>query len=130
MGELYNSIQGKVQIEIAKAQSEIQSKAQEKIAKVNQDQQPIDVAKDGDKQQSAPKGQSNLTSGRRGAGNTIRPQNQSGRRTSPNIKRSDNAWLGLVENLLEEQYNILIDDELIEETKFQQQETTINEDKP
>ena len=129
LGELYNSIQGKVQIDIAKAQSEIQSKAQAKLAKVNQDQQPVDVAKDGDKQQSAPKGQTNPTSSRRGAGNVMRPQNQSGRRTSPNIKRSDNAWLGLVENLLEEQYNIVVVDELIEETKVQKQETTINEDK-
>jgi hypothetical protein len=59
----------------------------------------------------------------------MRPQNQSGRRTSPNIKRSDNAWLGLVENLLEEQYNIVVVDELIEHTKVERQETTINEDK-
>jgi len=129
LDELYNAIQGKVQIDITKAQSEIQSKAQIKLAKVNQDQQPADVAKDGDKQQSAPKGQTNPTSSRRGAGNVMRPQNQSGRRTSPNIKRSDNAWLGLVENLLEEQYNIVVVDELIEETKVQKQETTINEDK-
>jgi hypothetical protein len=129
LDELYNSIQGKVQIEIAKAQSEIQSKAQAKLTKATQGQQPVDLAKDGDKQQSAPKGQSNLTSGRRGAGNTIRPQNQSGRRTSPNIKRSDNAWLGLVENLLEEQYNIVVVDELVEQTKVEKQEPTINEDK-
>ena len=129
LDELYNSIQGKVQIDIAKAQSEIQSKAQAKLGKVSQDQKPVDVAKDGDKQPSAPKGQANLASGRRGSGNTIRPQNQSGRRTSPNIKRSDNAWLGLVENLLEEQYNIVVVDELIEETKVHKQENTINEDK-
>jgi len=129
LDELYNSIQGKVQIEIAKAQSEIQSKAQAKLTKVTQGQQPVDLAKDGDKQQPASKGQSNLASGRRGAGNTIRPQNQSGRRTSPNIKRSDNAWLGLVENLLEEQYNIVVVDELVEQTKVEKQEPTINEDK-
>lgn len=129
LDDLYSSIQGKVQVDIAKAQSDIQSKAQAKLAKVNQNQQPIDLAKDGDKQQSAPKGQVNLPSNRKGAGNTIRPQNQSGRRTSPNIKRSDSAWLGLVENLLEEQYNIVVVDNLIEETKVERQETTINEDK-
>jgi hypothetical protein len=129
LDDLYNSIQGKVQVDIAKAQSDIQSKAQAKIAKANQDQKPIDLAKDGDKQQSAPRGQVNIPSSRKGAGNIVRPQNQSGRRTSPNIKRSDNAWLGLVENLLEEQYNIIVVDELFQDTKIEKQEPTTNEDK-
>lgn len=101
--ELYPSIQGQVQIDISKGQAEVQAKIQAKQAK--------DVMADGDKQEPAPKGQVNLPSGRRGAGNATRPQNQQGRRTSPNIKRSDNSWLVLVENLLEEQYNVVITDD-------------------
>ena len=101
--ELYPSIQGQVQIDISKGQAEVQAKIQAKQTK--------DVMADGDKQEPAPKGQVNLPSGRRGAGNATRPQNQQGRRTSPNIKRSDNSWLVLVENLLEEQYNVVITDD-------------------
>lgn len=62
-----------------------------------------------DKQEPAKSGQRNLPSKRRGAGNATRPQNQSGRRTSPNIKRSDNSWVNMVENLLEEQYDVKIE---------------------
>lgn len=102
----YASIQGQVQIDISKAQAKVQADAQVKAQGMK------DVVADGDKQASAPKGQVNLPSGRRGTGNNARPQNQQGRRTSPNIKRSDNAWLGLVENLLEEQYNVIIKDDL------------------
>jgi hypothetical protein len=100
--ELFPSIQGKVQIEISKGQAEVQANAQKMK----------DVMADGDKQDSAPKGQVNLPSSRRGVGNSVRPQNQQGRRTSPNIKRSDPSWLGLVENLLEEQYDVIIKDDV------------------
>jgi len=62
-----------------------------------------------DKQGPAKSGQRNMPSRRRGAGNATRPQNQNGRRTSPNIKRSDNAWISTVENLLEEQYDVKIE---------------------
>lgn len=62
-----------------------------------------------DKQAPAKSGQRNMPSRRRGAGNATRPQNQNGRRTSPNIKRSDNAWISTVENLLEEQYDVKIE---------------------
>lgn len=62
-----------------------------------------------DKQAPAKTGERNLPSKRRGVGNATRPQNQNGRRTSPNIKRSDNAWISTVENLLEEQYNVKIE---------------------
>lgn len=62
-----------------------------------------------DKQEPAKSGERNLPSRRRGAGNATRPQNQSGRRTSPNIKRSDNSWINMVENLLEEQYDVKIE---------------------
>jgi hypothetical protein len=100
--ELFPSIQGKVQIEISKGQAQVQANAQKMK----------DVMADGDKQDSAPKGQVNLPSNRRGVGNSVRPQNQQGRRTSPNIKRSDPSWLGLVENLLEEQYDVIIKDDV------------------
>ena len=100
--ELFPSIQGKVQIEISKGQAQVQANAQKMK----------DVMADGDKQDSAPKGQVNLPSSRRGVGNSVRPQNQQGRRTSPNIKRSDPSWLGLVENLLEEQYDVIIKDDV------------------
>ena len=63
-----------------------------------------------DKQASAGSGQRNLPSKRRGVGNASRPQNQNGRRTSPNIKRSDPNWITTVENLLEEQYNVKIEE--------------------
>jgi hypothetical protein len=63
-----------------------------------------------DKQASAGPGQRNLPSKRKGVGNATRPQNQNGRRTSPNIKRSDPTWITTVENLLEEQYNVKIEE--------------------
>jgi hypothetical protein len=63
-----------------------------------------------DKQVSAGPGQRNLPSKRKGVGNATRPQNQNGRRTSPNIKRSDPTWITTVENLLEEQYNVKIEE--------------------
>jgi len=98
---LFMSIQGQNQINISSAQSENQAKASAMK----------DVQKDGDKQDSAQKGERNLPSKRRGPGNVIRPQNQKGRRNSPNIKRSDPTWLSVVENLLEEQYNVFIVEE-------------------
>jgi hypothetical protein len=72
-----------------------------------------------DKQQPAKSGQRNLPSKRRGVGNSVRPQNQSGRKTSPNIKRSDNKWINMVENLLEEQYHVKIE-ELDNKTKSEE----------
>lgn len=63
-----------------------------------------------DTQQPASAGQRNTPSRRRGVGNATRPQNQNGRRTSPNIKRSDPNWITTVENLLEEQYNVKIEE--------------------
>jgi hypothetical protein len=90
MDELFASIQGEVQVNIATSQ-----------------QQAKDAAMNADKQQSAPQGQVNLPNSRRGAGNIIRPTNQNGRRTSPDIRRSDPSWLNMVENLLEQDYNVI-----------------------
>lgn len=94
--DLFQAKQGKIQIDMAKAQSDISQDAQ----------QQKDAMKDADKQEPAKKGERNLPSNRRGPGNTVRPQNQQGRNSSPNIKRSDSSWLGLVENLLEDEYNV------------------------
>ena len=101
--DLFMKAQADVQIDISSAQTELQAKAQAQSMK--------NVTKDGDKQDPAPAGQRNMPSKRRGPGNTIRPQNQQGRRTSPDIKRSDLSWLSTVENLLEEQYNVIIAEE-------------------
>jgi hypothetical protein len=72
-----------------------------------------------DKQKPAQAGQRNLPSNRRGVGNSVRPQNQSQRKTSPDIKRSDSNWINMVENLLEEQYDVKIE-ELENKTKSEE----------
>jgi hypothetical protein len=64
----------------------------------------------GDKQTPAKKGSRNMPSKRKGVGNIVRPQNQNGRKTSPNIKRSDPDWINTVENLLQEQYDVKIEE--------------------
>lgn len=98
--ELFPAIQGKVQMDIAAAQAEQKA-----------GQQMVDTKRDGEKQQSASKGQVNLTSNRRGVGNAVRPANQYDRKNSPNIKRSDSELLKLVENLLESDYTVVYTDE-------------------
>jgi hypothetical protein len=75
------------------------------------------VPKTSDGEQSANKGQRNLPSNKKGPGNIIRPQNQQGRRTSPNIRRSDLTWLSVIENALESEYNVIDIIEVIEEDK-------------
>jgi len=54
----------------------------------------------------------NMPNKTKGAGNIIRPANQHGTRTSPNIKRNDLSWLSVVENLLEKDYTVIYTDEL------------------
>ena len=100
---LFPSIQGRVQIDIAQAQAQ--------IAGQNTAAKATDVKKDGDKQASAPKGQRNLPSNRRGTGNSVRPANQNGRNNSPNIRRSDMSWLSAIENALEKDYNVVYTNE-------------------
>ena len=95
--DFYAAIQAQLQMDMAQAQADTKS--------MN------DVVKDGDKQASAQKGQRNLPNKRRGPGNTVRPANQKGRNTSPNIRRSDNTWLTLVENALESEYTIVYTDD-------------------
>jgi len=82
-------MQGKVQVDIMDAQNQMKTQA------------------DSDKQASSTGGQRNLPNRRKGAGNATRPANQSGRKTSPNIRRSDLTWLSVVENVLEKDYNVV-----------------------
>lgn len=92
--ELFAGIQADMQMEIAKNQADITA-------------QNAPAPKTSDGQQSAKKGERNLPSNRKGAGNIIRPQNQQGRRTSPNIRRQDMSWLSVIENALESEYNVI-----------------------
>jgi hypothetical protein len=102
--ELFAGIQAEIQMDMAKNQAEITA-------------QNAPLPKTSDGQQSANKGQRNLPSNKKGPGNIIRPQNQQGRRTSPNIRRSDLTWLSVIENALESEYNVIDIVEVIEEDK-------------
>lgn len=92
--ELFAGIQADIQMEMAANQAELSA-------------QNAPAPKSEDGQQSATRGQRNLPSSRKGAGNVIRPANQQGRRTSPNIRRSDLSWLSVIENVLESEYNVI-----------------------
>jgi hypothetical protein len=94
--DFYAAIQSQIQINANKKQTELSASLKSKDATMN-----------ADKQEPAQKGQTNLPNKRKGAGNVIRPTNQQGRNTSANIRRSDNAWLTLVENALESEYTIV-----------------------
>jgi len=103
--ELFGGIQAEIQMDMAVNQAEITAK----------NQQQTQVAKDAngsDKQEPAKRGERNLPSNRRGPGNIIRPANQQGRKTSPDIRRSDMSWLPLIENALKEEYNVIEQDEM------------------
>lgn len=93
--ELFSGIQAKVQSQLMAAQAEVSAN------------KAADPAVDGDKQQPAQAGQRNLPNNRRGPGNATRPQNQQGRRTSPDIRRSDAAWLSVVEDLLKDEFTVV-----------------------
>jgi hypothetical protein len=98
VNELFSGIQSSIQKDLIDAQQQASQASQ----------QPTGDA--GDKQEPAKPGQRNLPSNRRGTGNASRPQNQNGRNTSPNIKRSDPNWITTVESLLEEQYNVKVEE--------------------
>ena len=103
--ELYQGIQAEIQMDIAANQAEITAKSQ-------QQSQPTQAVDNSDKQEPAKKGQRNLPSNRKGPGNIIRPANQQGRKTSPDIRRSDLSWLPVIENALKEEYNVIEQDEI------------------
>jgi hypothetical protein len=43
-------------------------------------------------------------------GNAMRPINQNGRKTSPDIKRFDNNFLSVIESLLDNEYTVVESD--------------------
>jgi len=103
MDELFHNLQADTQMKIQKAQMSMKS--------------GTDVQRDGDKQQSASSGQRNLPNNRRGVGNAVRPANQQGRKTSPDIKRANSNLLNAVESLLDEEYNIVYVDDTSKESE-------------
>lgn len=103
--ELFAGIQAEIQMDMAANQAELTAKGQQ------QNQAPQDQV-NSDKQQSAKQGERNLPSRRRGPGNIIRPANQQGRKTSPDIRRTDMSWLSVIENALKEEYNVIEKDEI------------------
>lgn len=98
VNELFSGIQSSIQKELIDAQQQASQANQQPAGDTS------------DKQEPAKPGQRNLPSNRRGVGNASRPQNQNGRNTSPNIKRSDPNWIATVESLLEEQYNVKVEE--------------------
>jgi len=99
---MYAAIQGDIQVDIATATTKAQAKAQA----ANQPPDP----KTADGQKSAPAGQRNLPSKRKGVGNAMRPANQNGRKNSPDIKRYDNNFLTVIESLLDNEYTVIESD--------------------
>jgi hypothetical protein len=69
-----------------------------------------DATKKPNAQKPAGKGQTNAPNATKGIDNQMRPANQFGKRTSPNIKRMDNQFLSTIESLLDEEYNTIQDD--------------------
>jgi hypothetical protein len=94
----YASIQGDIQIDVATG-----------TAKAQAANTPPDP-KTSDGQKSAPAGQRNLPSKKKGVGNAMRPMNQNGRKTSPDIKRFDNNFLSVIESLLDNEYTVVESD--------------------
>lgn len=101
MENLFPALQAQNQIDISKAQAKLAPAAS----------QPDSSKDNSDKQTSATKGQVNLPNKRKGPGNTIRPANQQGRKTSPDIRRADLSWLSVIENLLAEDNNVVYTNE-------------------
>ena len=113
--EMFAAVQGRVQVDVAHAQMQHQAELAAQMPA------PSTTSKSGtstssDKKTPAPKGQRNLPNKSRGVGNTIRPANQFDRKTSPNIKRSED-FLSLVENLLEDDYTVIYVNDEDKETK-------------
>jgi hypothetical protein len=101
MENLFPALQAQTQIDISKAQSKLSPTASE----------PSSTKDNSDKQTSATKGQVNLPNKRKGPGNVVRPANQQGRKTSPDIRRSDLSWLSTIENLLADDNNVVYTNE-------------------
>ncbi len=113
VSELFPGVQAAVQLELSTAQAEIVPSKQQAVQQQGQvTKEPVNApAANSDNQQSSKKGQTNLPSRRKATGNIIRPANQQGKKTSPDIRRSDLSWLTMIENALKEEYNVIEKDE-------------------
>ncbi len=94
----FASLQADIQVDVANATTKAQS----------DNQAPDPKTSDG--QKSATSGQRNLPSKRKGVGNAMRPANQNGRKSSPDIKRYDNNFLSVIESLLDKEYTVIESD--------------------
>ena len=108
MGKTHASIQSDIQVDATNATAQAQAKAQ------GTGKAPEPKTSDG--QKSAGPGQKNTPNNRRGVGNAMRPMNQNGRKTSPDIKRYDNNFLSVIESLLEKEYTVIESDVEKDET--------------
>lgn len=98
ISDTFAALQADIQIDVAKAAVKAQS----------DNQAPAPKTSDG--QKSATSGQRNLPSKRKGVGNAMRPANQNGRKSSPDIKRYDNNFLSVIESLLDKEYTVIESD--------------------
>lgn len=98
--KMFQAVQARVQMDIAAHQADVQAA-----------NAPAPAGGQASKKNTKPTGTRNLPNNTKGAGNIIRPTNQQGTRTSPNIKRNDLSWLSVVENLLEKDYTVIYTDE-------------------
>lgn len=96
INELYAGVQATIQAELAANQADLAAQAKDEPRQANSDNQD-----------SAKSGQRNLPSRRKATGNIIRPANQQGKKTSPDIRRSDLSWLTVIENALINEYNVI-----------------------
>lgn len=94
----FASLQADIQVDVANATTKAQT----------DNQAPAPKTSDG--QKSATSGQRNLPSKRKGVGNVMRPANQNGRKSSPDIKRYDNNFLSVIESLLDKEYTVIESD--------------------
>lgn len=95
MQNTFAAIQAGIQVDIATATATNKQTGQAPSPKSSDGQEP------------AKKGQRNLPSKRKGNGNLVRPSNQYGKRTSPEIKRDDSEFLSVIEKLLDEEYTVM-----------------------
>lgn len=105
---LFGAIQARVQMDVATHQAD----AQAAVAPVKQKSGNSSSASATTRQPKS----TNIPNKTKSSGNIIRPTNQYGTRTSPNIKRNDLSWLSVVENLLEKEYTVIETDDLMSNT--------------
>jgi hypothetical protein len=116
LSQLYSAIQGKVQLAIATGAINSSSFNPDNQSTSVIDTSQPDLRKNGNTEKPANKNQSltpvdkKTAPANKGVDNTMRPANQYGKKTSPNIKRMDNQFLTTIENLLDEEYTTIRDD--------------------